>query len=228
MLHKAALPTTTHREMTYKNYCLTQLMLVAAGLLLSVSALGLPTDKAQPIHIAAQTATLDQKKGVTIYSGDVQFTQGTMLVKADVVTAHFNAQTQKIEKIHAQGSPARYQQQPEINKGIMVIEARSVTALFDAGTQKVEKIEAEGNPASFKQQPSLEKGVITAQAHNISYMPVDQRLLLLTNASLEQDGASMNANKIVYDLLNEIMQAAGDTQSNQQRIEIIIPPNLEP
>jgi lipopolysaccharide export system protein LptA len=228
MPHKAALRTTTQREMTPKNRHTIQLLLLATGCLLSLATFGLPTDKAQPIHIAAQTATLDQKKGVTIYSGDVQFTQGTMLVKADVVTAHFDAQTQKIEKIHAEGSPARYQQQPEVDKGTMVIEARTVTALFNTGTQKIEKIEAEGTPASFKQQPSLEKGVITAQANNISYMPTDQQLLLLTNASLEQDGASMNANKIVYDLLKEVMQAAGNTQSDQQRIEIIIPPNMEP
>lgn len=198
------------------------------GMLLPLAASALPSDKEQEIRIAANTATLDQKKGVTIYSGDVQFSQGSLVLKADTVTAHFDAETQKIEKIEAHGSPARYEQQPEINKGVMVIEASSVTALFDGDTQKIGKIEAKGSPARFEQQPSLEKGVITAQANTINYLPDAQRLLLVTNASLEQDGASMNANEIVYDLLKEVMQAAGDARSEQQRIEIIIPPQASP
>lgn len=194
----------------------------------TVPAAALPTDRAQPIHIAAQQATLDQRKGVTTYTGDVQFTQGSMVVKADIITAHFNAETQKIERIHAVGKPALYQQQPELDKGVMVIEANTVTALFDSATQRVEKIEAEGAPAHYRHQPSLDKGIINARANNISYTLGDQQLLLLNNASLEQDGASMSANRIVYDTLREVMQAAGDTSTRQQRIEIVIPPQPSP
>jgi lipopolysaccharide export system protein LptA len=206
------------------------LLLISAFVLGCIGpvAYALPSDKEQEIRIAANTATLDQRKGVTIYSGDVQFSQGSLVLKADTVIAHFNADTQKIEKIEAHGSPARYQQQPEINKGVMVIEAKSVVALFDNDTQKIGKIEALGSPARFEQQPSLDKGVITAKAENINYLPDHQRLLLVNNASLEQDGASMNANEITYDLLKEVMQAAGNTQSEQQRIEIIIPPQTTP
>jgi lipopolysaccharide export system protein LptA len=192
------------------------------------TAYALPSDKEQEIRIAANTATLDQRKGVTIYSGDVQFSQGSLLLKADTVIAHFNADTQKIEKIEAHGAPAHYQQQPEVNKGVMVIEAKSVIALFDNDTQKIGKIEAQGSPARFEQQPSLDKGVITAKADNINYLPDHQRLLLVSNASLEQDGAFMNATEITYDLLKEVMQAAGNPQSDQQRIEIIIPPQATP
>ena len=183
--------------------------LISAGLTPSLSY-ALPEDKAQALQFAAQRATLDMKQGITTYSGDVQISQGSMLVKADVVTAHFNPVTQKIEKIHAQGSPAFYQQQPDLDKGVMVIEAKTVTALFDTGTQRVEKIQAEGSPATYRQQPSLDKGVISANANSISYTPSDERLLLLDNASLEQDGASMSASRIVYDIRAEVMQAAGD------------------
>lgn len=201
------------------------LALISAGLVPSLSY-ALPEDKAQALQFAAQRATLDMKQGITTYSGDVQISQGTMLVKADVVTAHFNPVTQKIEKINAQGSPAMYQQQPDLDKGVMVIEAKTVTALFDAGTQRVEKIQAEGSPATYRQQPSLDKGVISANANSISYTPIDERLLLLDNASLEQDGASMSASRIVYDIRAEVMQAAGD-DGNQERIEIVIPPQLD-
>lgn len=203
--------------------------LFIAALLLPASVVyALPTDKNQAIHIAAQRATLDQKQGVTTYIGDVQFSQGSMIVTADKVVAHFNAQTQKIEKIHAIGSPARYQQQPEQDKGTMVIEAKSVTAVFDTDTQKISKIQADGSPARYQHQPSLDKGVISAQANSISYTPSNERLLLLDGASLEQDGASMSANEIVYDIRKEMMRALGSNSSEQQRIEIIIPPQIEP
>lgn len=201
-----------------------QFVLLASCCLLAHFASALPSDKGQAIHFAAQKATLDQKNGVTTYTGNVEISQGTLLVKADKVTAHFNAETQKLERIHAEGSPARYQQQPEPDQGVMVIEANTVTALFDIDTQRIEKIQAEGSPARYQQQPSLDKGVISANANSISYIPTTEQLLLLDNASLEQDGASMSANKIVYDILKEVMQAAGDSNSEQERIEIVIPP----
>lgn len=206
----------------------SRLLITSVAIILALPCNALPTDKSQNIHIAAQKAVLDQKKGITTYSGDVQFSQGSMVLKADTVTAHFNAQTQKIERIHARGAPARYQQQPDIDKGVMVIEAHNVVARFDTHTQRIEKVEAEGQPARFQQQPSLEKGVITAQAQSISYTPGNQLLLLLNDASLEQDGASMSANRIVYDILKEVMQAAGENGSGQQRIEIVIPPTTNP
>jgi lipopolysaccharide export system protein LptA len=196
--------------------------MISAGFIASV-CYALPADKSEALQFAAQRATLDMKRGVTTYSGDVQISQGTMQVKADVVTAHFDPVTQKIERIHAEGSPALYQQQPDIDKGVMVIEAKTVTALFNAATQQVEKIQAEGSPARYQQQPSLDKGVITANANSISYTPIDEQLLLMENASLEQDGASMSASKIVYDIRAEVMQAAGDDNA-QERIEIVIPP----
>lgn len=199
------------------------LLLVVLCLLVNL-ANALPSDKGQAIHFAARQATLDQKNGITTYTGDVEISQGTLLVKADKVTAHFNAETQKLERIHAEGSPARYQQQPEPDKGVMVIEAKTVTALFDTETQRIEKIQAEGSPARYQQQPSLDKGVISANANSISYTPRTEQLLLLDNASLEQDGASMSANTIVYDILKQVMQAAGDSNSEQERIEIVIPP----
>ncbi len=195
--------------------------------LLSSQGQALPNDRDQPIRIAAQQAILDQRQGITIYSGDVQFSQGSMLVKADRVTAHFNAESQKIEKIHAEGSPALYQQRTDDDTGEMRIEANSVTALFNSTTQRINAIDAAGSPALYQQKPAADKGVISARANNIRYTPNDERLLLLDNASLEQDGASMSASRIVYDIREEVMQAAGQGDSGQERIEIIIPPNFE-
>ncbi|WP_351125661.1 LptA/OstA family protein, partial [Shewanella sp. T24-MNA-CIBAN-0130] len=46
----------------------------------SVSAWALPNDSQQPIHISADDAQLDDKKGVATYTGGVIITQGSMKI----------------------------------------------------------------------------------------------------------------------------------------------------
>jgi lipopolysaccharide export system protein LptA len=185
----------------------------------------LPSDIEQEIRIEAERATLDQKQGITTYSGDVQFSQGSMSINADTVIFHFNTETQKIDKIHATGSPVLYQLQPTEDKGLMRIEATEVTATFDGNPQRrISTINARGVPALYQQQPTPDKGIISARAQSITYTPSSQSLALEEHASLEQDGASMSGTRIVYDLNKEVMQAAGGESEDRKRIEIIIPP----
>jgi len=195
--------------------------------LIAGSHAALAADENQLIRIAAEKATLDQKQGITTYTGDVQFTQGSMSIKADVVIAHFNPVTQKLDRIHAKGSPARYELQATSEKGLMLIEATEVNATFEADSQRIRTINAKGSPAIYQQQPTPDKGVISARALSITYTPFNQNLALDEQASLEQDGASMSGSHITYDLTKEVMQAAGGDSSSEtepKRIEIIIPP----
>lgn len=199
----------------------TALCLVLFG----TGAQALPSDDAQEIRIQAEYATLDQKQGVTTYSGDVRFSQGSMSINADKVIFHFDTETQKIEKIYATGAPVLYQMQPTADKGLMRIEAEEVTAVFDGSTQRrISSVNARGGPALYQQQPTPDKGIISARARSITYTPGNQNLALEEQASLEQDGASMSGTRIVYDLNKEVMQAAGGDSEEQKRIEIIIPP----
>jgi lipopolysaccharide export system protein LptA len=75
----------------------------------------LPDDRSQPIHISADMALRDEKKGVTVYSGNVQMNQGSMHIEADTLTIyHIEAEA---DKIVAEGTPARMRQRPDMEKG---------------------------------------------------------------------------------------------------------------
>ncbi len=145
----------------------------------------LPSDKNETIRGSAEKLTVDQKNGIATYTGSVIIQQGTLVITADSIVIHTNADND-VEKMVAQGVPARFQQQPE-----------------------------------------KDQGLVTAAAKQITYTPDNQRLLLIEDASVEQNGAVMKGPRIDYDLVKEVMKAAGGNSSidgNAERIEIVIPP----
>ena len=84
----------------------------------------LPDDRDQPIHITADKAVRDEKKGLTVYSGNVKMTQGSMELESDVLTIYHPSE--EAEKFVAQGSPAKMRQQPEIGEGIVHAQANII------------------------------------------------------------------------------------------------------
>jgi lipopolysaccharide export system protein LptA len=97
-------------------------------LALSLPALfaqALPDDRDQPIHITADKALRDEKKGVTIYSGNVLLIQGSMELEADTLTIYHK--TESADEIIAEGRPAKMRQQPELDKGIVHAHAGLIT-----------------------------------------------------------------------------------------------------
>lgn len=111
----------------------------------------------------------------------------------------------------------------KIQQGSLVISADKIT-VHTKTDSSVEKIIAVGAPARFQQQPEVDQSIITATADSITYVPDDERLSLINNASIEQDGQIMKAPKIDYDLVKEIMKAK---QSDGARVDIFIPPKPE-
>lgn len=160
--------------------------LALAALITSFSAAtyALPTDKTETIRGSADNLTVDQKNGVATYTGSVKIAQGSLMISADSIVIHTNADS-SVEKMIATGSPARFQQQPE-----------------------------------------KDQGVVTAAAKQITYTPNNEHLLLVEDASVEQNGAVMSGPHIDYDLVKEVMKAAGNNTASGggQRIEIVIPP----
>ena len=119
---------------------------------------------------------------------------------------------------------ATYSGNVNIQQGSLNIIADSLIVHRNAQGD-VEKMVASGSPARFKQQPEPEKGVITASAKSITYTPAKEHLLLVENASLEQDGSVMSGATIDYDLVKELLRASGNTQQGSSGVEIVIPPN---
>ena len=86
-------------------------------LLAPQAALALRSDKDQPIHIAADRANINAKRGVSVYQGNVQVIRGSMHLEADTVTVY--STRNKIKKIVAVGNPAHFRELPDNNKGMI-------------------------------------------------------------------------------------------------------------
>lgn len=96
----------------------------AACLLLfsAASTHALPTDREQSLHIEADKQEIDLKQGVVVYSGDAKFVQGSLEIHASKITIRRD-KDQSVESVIAEGSPAKYQQQPEAGKPVIHAEA---------------------------------------------------------------------------------------------------------
>lgn len=77
-------------------------------------AYALPDDQSKPIYIAADTAQINDKTGITTYTGNVIITQGSLLIEGARVDMHRGEDG--IEKLIATGSPAHFRQRPQIDE----------------------------------------------------------------------------------------------------------------
>jgi len=75
------------------------------------TALGLSSDRSQPMTIEADRATLNEKTGNSVYEGNVHVQQGTLVLEGSKMTVQLNDNT--IEKIVLIGSPATWRQRPD-------------------------------------------------------------------------------------------------------------------
>ncbi len=102
--------------------------------LLPAAACGLPEDADQPIHIRADTAEIDQQAEKVVYRGSVQVDQGTLRVTADTMTIEY--EDQKVVRITAIGTPARYQQQIEVDEG--EVKADALTIVYHTRDERID------------------------------------------------------------------------------------------
>ncbi len=141
---------TSHRR---KIYLFTVLVLLLS--INSITATALPSDREQPIRIQSDTAERNEKNGQTTYSGKVEMTQGSLRIEADRITIH--SKGSKVTHIIAMGSPARYQQQPELDKEL--VKATGNTIQYYIDTEKLHLIE----------QASVKQGGATLKGERIDY-----------------------------------------------------------
>ncbi len=146
--------------------------LVAAALLASFGpALALESDQAQPMRITADQALRDEKKGVTVYKGNVRMDQGSLHVDADRITIYHDRAN--ADRVIATGAPARLQQQPDPEKGPMHASARRIEYL-----RVSDRILLRGE-AAIKQDGS------TVTGETIEYFISEQRVIADSDQSVE-------------------------------------------
>ncbi|MEZ5599165.1 MAG: lipopolysaccharide transport periplasmic protein LptA [Pseudomonadales bacterium] len=110
--------TSRHRRWPRLALC-GHLLLAAAG-----PAWAITGDSDKPIHISSRNAQLDRSSQTLVYQGNVRIDQGTLRVIADRMVVEYEAD--RVVRITATGSPARYQQELEGSQGHVHANARQI------------------------------------------------------------------------------------------------------
>ena len=154
--------------------CLTLGMAITAP-----AALALDNDANQPINIAADSLSLDDKAGTATYTGRVEMRQGSMKLDASRVDIS-RANSGEISLVKATGKRAYLEQKPTPDDKL--VKGWADTILYHALERRVELV---GNAR-------LEKGDDTFEGGYVEYF-LDKRQVNANNssdASQKSDGSS--------------------------------------
>jgi lipopolysaccharide export system protein LptA len=77
-----------------------------AGLVIALSStFASASERGLPIRIQSDSAELDDQRGVSVYRGNVEVTQGELVIHADTLTVHSPGRV--LQRMEAQGNLAR-------------------------------------------------------------------------------------------------------------------------
>ena len=117
-----------------------------------------------------------------------------------------------------------YRGSVELRQGSLEIKSDSLVFSFD--DQGASVITAKGTPATLKQTPTNSATPINAQANAIEYQETRDRIRLIGDARILQDGAVIEGSTIEYIVSSQRVMAAGSPNGNKpQRVKVTIPPN---
>ena len=128
------------------NHSSRYLVLFIPLLLFTLDCHALSSDKDKPMTIEADSVDIDDKKGLTVYRGNVDVRQGTL---------HVTGNTLVIEKVDGEvkivtvvGKPATYKQRPDNKKQDVTAEARKLQVYPKRDMVRLERnaiVNQEGN-----------------------------------------------------------------------------------
>jgi len=160
------------------------------------AALALPDDRDKPIHIQADSAELDDKKGVALYSGSVIITQGSIKITGQRATIK-RAANGSVSIFTATGKPATFSQQPEADKEI--VDAYGLTIQYSVQKDQVLLID----------QAKVVQGGNTFEGEKIVYDTVRQ----IVNAG-RASGQSITTPRPRIDMLIQPKNSSEETKKN--------------
>ena len=114
-----------------------------------------------------------------------------------------------------------------ITQGSLKITGDQVT-ITQTEQGDVELFTAIGEPAYYEQQPSADKAIVKAYGKTIQYYAATERIVLIDQAKVIQEGNTFTGEKIVYDTQRQIVNAGRASKANvstpQPRIDMVIQP----
>ncbi len=135
-------------------------------------SLALPEDSQQEIRISSDSALMDKIQGQLVYSGHVEMIQGTLNIQADRITLIRN--DDGLEKVIAEGKPARYEQTIVANEG--TTQAYGETIIYHADNEELTLLKNAG----------IEKQGNVFAGEKIVYLMKEQRIKADSQASNER------------------------------------------
>lgn len=106
-------------------------MLLSLLLMVPWPSAALESDKDQPILVEADGADINDRTGISVYTGNVIVTQGSIKINADKIT--ITQQDDKSDHILAEGRPVRFQQEPDDKKEL--IKGRALRTEYDMDSE---------------------------------------------------------------------------------------------
>ena len=161
---------------------------------LAAGARALPGDSEQPITIRTDEAIRDETRGETLYRGDVEFRQGSLLIRADEVTL--------LERERAAANPAS--RDPLAGSGVLSIEAR-------------------GAPAYLTQQFTTDGEPVQARAQVVEYFQPKALVRLRNAARVRQGRMTLHAARVDYYIDEQVIRAFSNPATGK-RVTTTIPP----
>ncbi|WP_152220671.1 lipopolysaccharide transport periplasmic protein LptA [Pseudomonas sp. SCB32] len=114
-----------------------------------------------------------------------------------------------------------------VTQGSMKLTGNTVT-LKQNKNGDIEVVTSVGKPAYFEQKPSPEKEVTKAYGLTIQYFVAQNRVVLIDQAKVIQEGNTFEGEKIVYDTQRQIVNAGRATGAQvttpRPRIDMVIQP----
>nr|WP_298172311.1 lipopolysaccharide transport periplasmic protein LptA [uncultured Pseudomonas sp.] len=118
-----------------------------------------------------------------------------------------------------------------ITQGTLKITGDKVTITQNAQGD-IEVFTAVGKPAYYEQKPAADKQIVKAYGLTIQYFAANERIVLIDQAKVIQEGNTFEGEKIVYDTQRQIVNAGRANGVNlttpRPRIDMVIQPKNPP
>ncbi len=125
-------PMTNFYRQVFKQANCTHASFLTALILLCLQTNIYAADSVEKIHINADHMHLNMNSGISVYTGNVIFSQGGLVLSGDKVT--LKQKNNEIEQITVVGKPARYNHVTEKGENI---EAESENMVYNASQNKL-------------------------------------------------------------------------------------------
>lgn len=163
-------------------------LLLALLSVVSLTATALPDDVNQPTKIKADSASRNDQKGITIYSGNVIIEQGSLEITADRVLIHDDSEG--ITRIVSIGTPATMSQLPE--PGAERIHAEANTIEYFPKSERLH----------LKMQALLKQEGSEVRSNSIDYF--------LSTRQVRANGGADTSSRVEMVIPAKDLQAIGD------------------